>query len=254
MIRDIQNLLDEYAVWLKDRTQVREINDWVEITTPYLDRHNDYIQLFVRAAESGFLLTDGKSTIRDLEISGCNLGTPKRQELLKMACNGFGVRINNDALEVSATRDNFPLRKHSLIQAVLAVNDLFYLAEPMVKSLFYEDVVAWMDLAEIRYTPNVKFTGKSGYDHLFDFVIPKSRRRPERIIRAINKPIRDTAVSFSFAWNDTREVRSKESSAFAFLNDTEHVVPSGVLEALRSYSITPIRWTERETIREELVN
>jgi hypothetical protein len=59
---------------------------------------------------------------------------------------------------------------------MLAVNDLFYLAEPFVKSLFFEDVVAWMDESEVRYTPKVKFTGVSGYDHLFDFVIPKSRK------------------------------------------------------------------------------
>jgi len=29
------------------------------------------------------------------------------------------------------------------------------------------------DENEIRYTPSVKFTGKSGYDNLFDFVIPE---------------------------------------------------------------------------------
>ena len=52
----------------------------------------------------------------------------------------------------------------------------------MVASLFYEDVVAWLDLHDVRYTPKVKFTGKTGYDHLFDFVIPKSRRQPERIV------------------------------------------------------------------------
>ena len=45
---------------------------------------------------------------------------------------------------------------------MLAINDLFYLAVPVVASLFYEDVVAWLDLHEIRYTPKVKFTGKSG--------------------------------------------------------------------------------------------
>ncbi len=35
----------------------------------------------------------------------------------------------------------------------LAVNDMFYLAVPMVASLFYEDVVAWLDVHEVRYTP-----------------------------------------------------------------------------------------------------
>ncbi|HNY35282.1 MAG TPA: DUF1829 domain-containing protein [Methanothrix soehngenii] len=98
---------------------------------------------------------------------------------------------------------------------MLAVNDLFYLASPMVSSLFLEDVVAWLDENGIRYTPNVKFTGKSGYDHLFDFVIPKSKKRPERILQAINRPSRDEAGATAFAWIDTREVRASDSRAYA---------------------------------------
>lgn len=53
---------------------------------------------------------------------------------------------------------------------MLAVNDLFYLAKPIVESLFFEDVVAWLDANEIRYTPKVKFTGIRGFDRLFNFV------------------------------------------------------------------------------------
>ncbi len=113
--------------------------------------------------------------------------------------NDFGVKLVNGAMEVAASKDDFPLRKHNLIQAMLAINDLFYLASPMVSSLFLEDVVAWLDENEIRYTPSVKFTGKSGYDHLFDFVIPKSKKRPERILQAINRPSRDEAGATAFA-------------------------------------------------------
>lgn len=78
-------------------------------------------------------------------------------------------------------------------QSTLAVIDLFFLSVPMVGSLFYEDVTAWLDQPDVRYTPNVKFKGKSGFDHLFEFVIPRSRQQPERILQTINRPSRDTA-------------------------------------------------------------
>ena len=107
--------------------------------------------------------------------------------MLRLTLNGFGVHFNKNALEINATEKNFPLRKHNLLQAMLAVNDLFYLSAPSIKSLFMEDVVSWLDLSEIRFTPKVKFTGKSGYDHLFDFVIPKSPAKPERILHTINR-------------------------------------------------------------------
>jgi len=253
MLADIQKLLDEYNKWLRENNNLREINEWVEITTPYVDRHNDHLQIYARRENGHFILTDDGYTLRDLESSGCTLATPKRQELLKMTLNGFGVKENHDELLVTATAENFPIRKHNLIQAMLAVNDLFYLAEPVIKSLFYEDVVTWLDAIDVRYTPNVKFTGVSGYDHRFDFVIPKSRRAPERILRAINRPRRDSAEAFLHAWTDTQQIRHPDSRAYALLNDIAKSVPEDVTEAFSAYDIQPVLWSKRDEAREALV-
>ncbi|MDX2206158.1 MAG: DUF1829 domain-containing protein [Gemmatimonadales bacterium] len=252
MIQDIQNLLDSYHSWLKDKTALRRIDQWVEITTPYLDRHNDYVQIYAKRANGGFILTDDGHTIEDLEQTGCKLESSKRQDLLRMTLNGFGVQMDGKALQVHVSPDNFAIRKHNLVQAMLAVNDMFYLSVPMVTSLFYEDVVAWLDLLDVRYTPKVKFTGKTGYDHLFDFVIPKSRRQPERIVQTINRPSRDTAQAVVLSWVDTKEVRSPDSRAYALLNDAEQAVSPAVVDALRSYDVKPIRWSQREGVQEEL--
>jgi len=252
MIAEIQKLLDQYAAWLKDKTTLRQVKDWIEVTTPYLDRHNDYLQFYAKRQNGGYLLTDDGYIIEDLEQSGCTLNTPKRQALLKTTLNGFGVRLNNEALEIQASPENFALRKHSLIQAMLSVNDMFNLASPMVSSLFYEDVVTWLDLYEIRYTPKAKFSGKSGYDHLFDFVIPKSSKQPERILQTVNRPSRDTAQSVAFSWIDTKEVRPPNSKAYALLNDAERAIVPGVLDALRNYDVIPVPWSEREKVREDL--
>lgn len=252
MINEVQKLLDQYLHWLRDKTILRQLDDWVEITTPYLDRHNDYLQIYAKKNNGGYLLTDDGYTIEDLEQNGCKLLSPKRQELLKMTLNGFGIQLVNGELQVPTSPDNFALRKHNLVQAMLAVNDMFYLAMPMVASLFYEDVVSWLDLHNIRYTPKVKFTGKSGYDHLFDFVIPKSRQKPERILQTINRPSRETAQAVAFAWIDTREVRPPQAMAFTFLNDSEQAVSPAVLDALQNYDVHPVPWSQRDSVREEL--
>ena len=252
MIQDVQALLDRYLVWLRDRTSLREVGDWIEITTPYLDRHNDCLQIYARRANGGFVLTDDGYILDDLEQSGCRMDSPKRQALFRTTLNGFGVQTDGRTLEVRASADNFALRKHNLVQAMLAVNDLFCLASPTVSSLFHEDVVAWLDLSDVRYTPNVKFTGKSGYDHRFDFVIPKSRAQPERVLRTINRPNRDTAQAMAFSWIDTREVRSSESRAYAVLNDSEQTVSGNVLDAMRNYDVCPIPWSARDQALGEL--
>lgn len=252
MIREIQILIDEYYDWLKDKTVLNQIDKWVEITTPYLDRHNDYLQIYAKESNGGFVLTDDGYTIEDLAHSGCNLESPKRQDLLQMTLNGFGVRRKGRELQVLASADNFGIRKHNLLQAMLAVNDMFYMAGPTVVNIFYEDVEAWLDLHDIRHTPKVKFTGQTGYDHLFDFVIPKSRQHPERLIRTVNRPSRSTAENVVFAWTDTKEVRTPESRMYALLNDSERKVDHTVTAALRSYDVTPVTWSERDDVRVEL--
>ena len=83
MIQDIQALLDRYWTWLRDRTSLREINDWIEITTPYLDRHNDCLQIYAKRTNGGFVLTDDGYVLDDLEQSGCKIDGPKRQALFK---------------------------------------------------------------------------------------------------------------------------------------------------------------------------
>lgn len=252
MIQDIQALVEKYSVWLKDRTNLREVGDWVEITTPYLDRHNDYLQIYAKRANGGFVLTDDGYVLDDLELSGCKIDSPKRQAMFRMTLNGFGVHANGQALEVNASEENFPLRKHNLVQAMLAVNDLFYLASPMIASLFHEDVTDWLDLSNIRFTPSVKFTGKSGYDHRFDFVIPKSRSQPERVLRAINRPTRDNAQAMVFSWIDTKEVRSSESRAYAILNDSEKAVSQNILDAMQNYEVHPLQWSNRDEALDDL--
>lgn len=252
MISEIQQLTDEYHSWLKEKTNLRVVDDHVEITTPYLDRHNDCIQIYVKRTDDGFVLTDDGATIDDLELSGCSMASPKRKQLLQMTLNGFGVGHEDNELLVKVSPKTFALKKHNLVQAMLAVNDLFYLATPMVASLFLEDVEAWLRISNIRFVSNIKMSGRSGYDHLFNFVIPSSISHPERVILLANNPNRSNTHQVVFSWEDTREARGVASRAYVLLNDQDKQVSESVLIAYRNYDVTPVQWSLRESVREEL--
>ena len=252
IVEEIQGLLAEYRNWLQDKTVLQQVNgDLVEITTPHLDRHNDFLQIYARKDGNGYVLTDDGYIISDLANSGCKLDTPKRQQLLQMTLAGFGVRVEAEQLFVHATPENFPLRKHNMIQAMLAVNDLFYLASPHVESLFLEDVTRWLDLADIRYTPRIKLVGKSGYDHMFNFVIPKSRQQPERLLQALSNPKKDAVEALVFKWIDTRDAREDDSLLVAVLNDANNISPDAI-DAMHSYGLKPVLWSQREQAQELL--
>ncbi len=245
-MKPTDDLISRYYEWLKNHTAWREINGWVEITTPYLDRHNDHIQIYLRQQGNEWVLTDDGYTLADLAQSGCDIDTPRRKALLQTTLNGFGVQQVSESLEVRASKDNFAPRKHDLVQAILAVNDLFYVARANVESFFFEDVALWLDKSDVRYTPRLNFLGHSHYSHQFDFVVPKSRSAPERILRVVNNPNKDNAQSAVFAWVDTKDARPSDSLAFAVLNDSNRKISNAVEDAFRSYGITPIEWSKRE--------
>ena len=253
MIEKVQMLLESYYRWLQKQTALRKLKDWVEITTPYLDRHNDCLQIYVRRVNGEFELTDDGYIIEDLEHSGCNIHkSSKRRSLFKTTLNGFGVKDDGKVLKVTASENNFALRKHNLVQAMLAVNDLFYLASPITASLFREDVETWLNSSSIRYEPGRKLKGKSGYNHSFDFTIPESGDRSGRLLRVIDHPNRTATESMVFSCIDTKESRPQDSRVYAILNDEPHPVSETQLDAMRKYEVYPLRWTASDQARQEL--
>ena len=261
MIDDIQSLLDNYIRWLKDKTVLDQVGkDWIQVTTPDLDRHNDCLQFYVRQENGGYLLTDDGYIINDLINSGCSLKSKKCKRLLETTLNGFGVKQEGEQLTLRATPENFSQQKHNLIQAMLAVNDLFYLASPNISSqaslnisnVFYRNVTQWLDAANIRFTEKVKFTGKSGYNHEFDFSIPKSHQCPERIIQMVNNPKKVNTKELLFKCHDTREIRASNLQFYALLNDAGGSVSESETSAFQNYGLKPVLWSDHENVTEEL--
>lgn len=250
---EIRQLVDNYYLWVRDKTTLRQVDEnWTEITTPMLDRHNDHLQIYARKKNGQYILTDDGYIVADLEQSGCNLDSPRRKSLLKQTLNGFGIQMENDQLIVSAAKEDFARRKHNLLQAMLAVNDLFYLAQAHTENLFYEDVVQWLDDNDVRYTANKKVTGKSGFDHTFHFIVPKTRKYPERFVHSVTKPDRNTAQKLFGSWIDVRDAVGSEAISIAILNDSERL-GTGVTKALQQYDITPLPWSKRDESIELLV-
>lgn len=248
-----RELVAAYLDWLRSKITVAEIEGVCEITTPFLDLHNDYLQIYVKQTDNGLLLTDDGYTLQDLALSGCDVNSPRRKQLLTNILSGFGVRQDGEELVAQGGLQTFPQKKHALLQAMLAVNDMFMTGRAHVASLFFEDIERFLRAHKIRFVPNSQFTGKSGFVHTFSFVIPASDSKPERILRAINQPHRNSITSFLFAWNDSREVRPPKSAGYAVLNDTEKKPGPDVISALKQYGAVDLLWSKRDDYVEQLV-
>jgi len=118
----IKAMLDEHGRCPKGNTVLRQIDsDWVEVTTPHLDRHNDCLQMYIRKDGDGYLFSDDGYTLNDLLNSGCALDSPERRELLKTTLSGFGVRLEGEHLMLKTTPERFALEAHRFVQAMQAV-------------------------------------------------------------------------------------------------------------------------------------
>ena len=253
---ECQKLIDAYVGWLRQGLSAEEIGEACELTTPFLDRHNDHLQVYATRRNGTIILSDDGYILSDLRTSGLEVDTPKRRMILDSVLKGLGVRSENEQLLVEASPANLGQRLHSLVQAMLAVDDMFVMAQPRVASFFFEDVRNFLDSNDIRYTQRVKLAGKSGYDHGVDFLIPKSHGRPERILQAIAAPKKDNIFAYLWTLNDTRAARSGEAraEAYAFLNDQEQEVGGDIVEALNVWDVVPAKWSQRSQYVEALAS
>ena len=78
----IENMINDYTNWLKSNISIDKINNYYEIVTPFLDRHNDSISIYInKNSNDRIVLTDGGKILNDLIISGIDI-TPNRKKLL----------------------------------------------------------------------------------------------------------------------------------------------------------------------------
>jgi len=250
--RECDRLIENYVSWLRRGLEVEPVNGACELTTPFLDRHNDHLQVYAQRVGDQIVLSDDGYILADLEGSGLDINTPKRRQVLQTILNGVGVQERDGRLFIEASERTLGQRTHALIQAMLSVNDMFVMAQSRVSSFFWEDVKGFLDLHDVRFSARVKLSGRSGFDHGIDFLIPASRSQPERIVQAINAPSKNNITAYLFTLNDTRQARDQESRAYAFLNDAEREVPGEVVEALQAYEVVPAPWSRREAFAEEL--
>lgn len=246
-----EKIIAEYANWIKNNSFVREVRNgkYCAITTPFMDRHNDHVDIYItQTDDGGYLLTDDGDTIADLMMSGTFPNTPKRKQVLQTTLNGFGVETDGEDIFVKVTHSgDLPRKKHALLQAILAVNDMHMMSQESTYSFFREDVSAFLSVRNIPFVADVKIAGKTGYDHNIDFVLPKAPDKPEKLIKTINKASsKDQVLSVVFAFSDIAAIRRVQSEQVVLYNDEYGNISSDAEKALDQYEIRHIPWSKRE--------
>ncbi len=125
-----QNIfIDKQTDWIKNNSFNRKFankKEVLEITTPFLDIHNDYIQLYIISKNNKIIISDDGFTYADLIMSGIIINSLYTKQILENILQNYGVILGkNNELFITAQFNNLIENEHKLIQSIIAINNLF---------------------------------------------------------------------------------------------------------------------------------
>ncbi len=113
-------LIKSYIDWLKDESLITKFEDTIELTLPFLDAHNDYIQIYINQVDDNIILSDDGNTLNELRMSGREFYNKYIDNILHKT----GIKLISDSFCVEANKNNFPQKMQALIQAILSINNI----------------------------------------------------------------------------------------------------------------------------------
>lgn len=251
MTSETKSLVDRYIDWLREKSSEEDLaGDWKLLTIPFLDRHNDALQVFVGPGHEGLRITDEGRIIRDLRQAGCDLKpASRRREIAEEILRGLGLDpgiLDDGAIKTTAVNGEFPGKLHHTLLSMLAIDGLANLSSQNVATIFKEDVEDWLLNNGFRYAKGVEFVGHSKIRHVFDFELPAGNAQPRRVLHAIPNPDKLHIQSFTYEVLDTREALDGGSPEFiAVLQDRTAISPKQY-KSLLAHDIRTMKWSNRE--------
>jgi hypothetical protein len=115
----IELFRDDYFVWLRENSSVKKLSTgWFELSTPYLDRHNDYIDVYAKQEKGIITITDAGGTL--------GFENYNKEQIDKILTTYSVLENNAKAFYVKCNEGDFVQKLHNLISAIIEINALSY--------------------------------------------------------------------------------------------------------------------------------
>jgi len=242
---DIEKLMKDYHDFFQKQFVIKDIGNYYEITSPFLDNSNDYIQVYASKDKNPIIISDDGYTLSMLELTGLKL-SENRVSLIRQVCATLGVKLEDNEMIVSTDQETFGVQLDSLLQAIIKVSDMYYLSNKRVAKVFKDDVLSYFNKHKIYYVENFIATGKSGFTRTYDMLIQRTETKPERLVKIINNTSKATFDSTAFGWIETRETRQEGTKLYVIIND-QNKIEKNVLDVFEDLKIETTFWSALNT-------
>ena len=251
MNAETDSLVEAYIRWLRENSTERDLEGgWKELTFPFLDRHNDFLQVFAQSESTGLRITDEGRTIRDVRRAGCDIAGPtRRRAIAETILRGLGLDpalIDGEEIAATAINGDFPWKLHGVLQSMLAIDGLANMAPPIVASIFEEDVARWLGSIGAAYTRDPKLAGRTGVEHTFDFIVRGGPGREDRILEAIPNPDKLHVQSFAYEAVDTMQGLGDGAPKFYVMVGGPKLLTGKPRETMLKNGIDVLAWENRQ--------
>ncbi|MCL2064287.1 MAG: DUF1828 domain-containing protein [Candidatus Cloacimonetes bacterium] len=249
---DFQKLIATYTSWFSAEFSYAQYSDYYELTTPFLDRFCDCIQVYIKQEADGLItITDDSYVINNLIASGFKLKPKsKRKQMIERLIRIYDLQLDGNAIKVTTTISDFPKRLHHLFQALLAIDDMFENIVENPKDFFIEDVLAFFKEKFFVYEKDFPLIGKTGSKYKYDFYFPKNSTKPDRFCKIFSKITKQKRDMVIFNWLDTQETRNnklKSSELYVLLNNI-NIANMEDIAALKNYDIKTICFSDKNEV------
>lgn len=245
----IDQLKKEYIEWMTKEIQLEEFNNFIEITTPFVDMHHDNISLFLVNNQGKYKLTDDGYLVDELHSLGIIIKkSKKRNNYFKSTLKVFGINYNDITNELfinfSDTKE-FPEMQQRLIQCVIRVSDMMMTSHNRVASLFKEDVSNYLLDNDLGISENVGFVGKTGQNQIFDFALPKKRNVSPKLIQTVNNPETNAYKAPLVSFFDVQDTKM-DHDFIVIANDVTNNLSNDFIRSLTNHDINVLNWSNKE--------
>ncbi|MGV3094737.1 MULTISPECIES: DUF1828 domain-containing protein [Staphylococcus] len=249
----IEQKMNEYFNWLKQKYKYKQLNNSMEITTPFKNHINDYIRIYVdMLPNSEIKLSDDGLTLNELDLLGVDITTKTRERLIKNVLNQFSLELNNDEIIANVKNESFAQSKHNLIQGILKIYDLSMTTKSNVSNLFYEEVLDFFYDEDIIGSAKVAISGESGIKHSIDYILPATKSAPEKLINFANNLDFNKVTTDSYIYRDVKPNRlnknNLEPKMLIIANDIENPITNRTLTVAQHENLSILKWSDKKQI------
>lgn len=251
---ELYNIINKSKIDLFD---CRLVDDYLEITTPFVYPDGDLVNVFIKILSDGkMVVSDYGETLRYLVDSDFDpTGTTKRREQFSQTITYFGLEYQNGELFKTVERNEELFGTiFDLGQSAIRITDLLLTKRVNYIASFRDSVKTFLDENEIEYEPDYEVKAGNESIYQLDFAIRTKRNElsllslvtttsPANANAVVNRTVR--------IWNDIRNNKSLHASYISLVDDSIPVWRPEMVKSLEFVSKV-YSWSHRELLSKEL--